>query len=264
MYAWWSWRFAQHFNYVEQVLLLFNMHSVNYVRQIEIYTGEPRVPDSSISEDWNCYCQIKFRQYWFKQEVKHYGLRSIKSFIIFEIRKNCLISGRSFLLYQFTKRFCSNSSAISLLLTSYKILSNILHSRLSQYVDEIIGHHQCGFQRNRSTTDHIFCIRQILEKNWDYSASIYQLFTDFKEAYDSVRREVLYSTLIRFGVPMKLLKLIKICLNYKYSEVHRRKHLSDNFLIQNGLKQGDALSPLLFNFALLWLRGSRKTRWDWN
>jgi hypothetical protein len=53
---------------------------------------------------------------------------------------------------------------ISLLSTSYKILSNILLSKLSPYVDEIIGDHQCGFRRNRSTTDQIFCIRQILEK----------------------------------------------------------------------------------------------------
>jgi hypothetical protein len=35
-----------------------------------------------------------------------------------------------------------------------------------------------------------------------------------------------------------------------YSKLRIGKHLSDNFLIQNGLKQGDALSPLLFNFAL--------------
>jgi hypothetical protein len=41
-----------------------------------------------------------------------------------------------------------------------------------------------------------------------------------------------------------------MCLNKTYSKVHIGKHLSDNFSIQNGLKQGDALSPLLFNFAL--------------
>jgi hypothetical protein len=49
---------------------------------------------------------------------------------------------------------------------------------------------------------------------------------------------------------MKLVKLIKICLNETYSKVRIGKHLSDNFPIQNRLKQGDALSPLLFNFAL--------------
>jgi hypothetical protein len=41
-----------------------------------------------------------------------------------------------------------------------------------------------------------------------------------------------------------------MCLNETYSKVHIGKHLSDNFPIQNGLKQGDPLSPLLFNFAL--------------
>jgi hypothetical protein len=41
-----------------------------------------------------------------------------------------------------------------------------------------------------------------------------------------------------------------MCLNETYSKVHIGKHLSDNFPIQNGLKQGDVLSPLLFNFAL--------------
>jgi hypothetical protein len=41
-----------------------------------------------------------------------------------------------------------------------------------------------------------------------------------------------------------------MCLNETYSKVHIGKHLSDSFPIQNGLKQGDALSPMLFNFAL--------------
>ncbi|KAJ4449447.1 hypothetical protein ANN_00846 [Periplaneta americana] len=66
------------------------------------------------------------------------------------------------------KTNCGNFRGISLLLTSYKILSNILLRRLTPYVDEIIGDHQCGFRRNRSTIDQIFCIRQIMEKKWEY------------------------------------------------------------------------------------------------
>jgi hypothetical protein len=49
---------------------------------------------------------------------------------------------------------------------------------------------------------------------------------------------------------MKLVKFIKMCLNEIYSKVRIDKHLSDSFPIQNGLKQGDALSPPPFNFAL--------------
>jgi hypothetical protein len=66
-----------------------------------------------------------------------------------------------------------------------------------------------------------------------------------------VKREVLYNILIQSGVPLKLFRLIKGCLNEPYnSRVRIDKHLSDNFAIQNYQKQGDALSPLLFNFAL--------------
>jgi hypothetical protein len=57
------------------------------------------------------------------------------------------------------KTGCNNYRGISLLSTSYKILSSILLSMLSPYVDEIIGNHQCGFRHNRSTTDQIFFIR---------------------------------------------------------------------------------------------------------
>jgi hypothetical protein len=50
-------------------------------------------------------------------------------------------------------------------------------------------------------------------KKWEYSETVHQIFIDFKKAYDSMRREVLYNILIEFGVPMKLVRLIKMCLN---------------------------------------------------
>jgi hypothetical protein len=50
-------------------------------------------------------------------------------------------------------------------------------------------------------------------EKWEYNETIDQLFIDFKKAYDSVRREVLYNILIEFGIPMKLGRLIKMCVN---------------------------------------------------
>jgi hypothetical protein len=79
---------------------------------------------------------------------------------------------------------------------------------------------------------------------------VHQLFIDFKKAYDSIKREVLYNMLLEFGIPKKLVRLIKMCLNETYSQFRIGKLLCDKFPIQNGLKHGDALWPLLFNFGL--------------
>ena len=79
---------------------------------------------------------------------------------------------------------------------------------------------------------------------------MHHLFIDFKKAYDSVRREVLYNSCMEFDIHMKLVRLIKMCLTESCSRVGVGKNLSDMFHISNGLKQGDVLLPLIFNFTL--------------
>jgi hypothetical protein len=98
-----------------------------------------------------------------------------------------------------------------MLSNSYTILSNILLSNLTPYADQIIGDLQCGFRHKRSTTDQILCIRLIWKKKWEYNGTAYQLFIDFKKAYDSARREVSHNILIEYGITRKLVGLIKMC-----------------------------------------------------
>jgi hypothetical protein len=73
---------------------------------------------------------------------------------------------------------------------------------------------------------------------------------DFKIFYDSVSREVMYNILTEFVLHMKQATLIKMCLNETYVKVRIGKYLSDTFSVQNTVKQRDALSTLLFSFAL--------------
>jgi len=58
-----------------------------------------------------------------------------------------------------------------------------------------------------------------LRKKWEYNEAVHQLFMDFKKAYDSVRTEVLYNILIEFGIPKKLVRLVKMCSTETYSRV---------------------------------------------
>jgi sorting nexin-29 len=131
---------------------------------------------------------------------------------------------------------CNNYQGISLLSAAYKSSSNILLARLTPYVNEIMRDHHRGFHHNRSATDHVFYIHQILEKKWEYNWIVPQLFIDFKKACDPVKREVLYNILLEFGVPEKLVRLIKTCLNETYRKVCVGRLLSDTFPVQNGLK----------------------------
>jgi hypothetical protein len=75
----------------------------------------------------------------------------------------------------------SNYRGISLLSSTYNILSYILLSRLTPNAEGINEYHQCGFGCNRSTADHIFGICKILQKKSEYNEVVPQLFIDFKK-----------------------------------------------------------------------------------
>jgi len=84
---------------------------------------------------------------------------------------------------------CSKYKAVTLLNVTYKRLSGILYNRLTKYAEGILGYYQRGYRVNRSTTDHIFTIRQTQEKAYQYNIHIDNLFMDFKQAFDSNNRE---------------------------------------------------------------------------
>jgi hypothetical protein len=150
---------------------------VGGVRQTEMHTAETFVPHSCASEAEVAIGKLKtYKSSGVDQlpaELIHAGGESLRS----EIHKLLkLIWNKEELSHKWkelivvsihkksNKTDCSNYRGISLLSTSYKILSNILLTRLTPHADEIIGDHQCGFRHNRSMTDHISYIRKILDK----------------------------------------------------------------------------------------------------
>ena len=58
---------------------------------------------------------------------------------------------------------------------------------MTPFTNKIIGEHQCGFRKNRLTIDHVFSVRQILEKKWEYNNEVCQLFIYFEKAKDSLK-----------------------------------------------------------------------------
>jgi hypothetical protein len=161
-------------NFINQLL---NVHGVHDVRQVDIHTAHPSVQEPSLVEMEIPIGKLKsykspgtdhilaelikaggetvcseihkpLRSVWNKEELP----QQWKESIIVPVHKKV------------DKTVSNNYRGISLLSTAYKILSNILLTRLTPYVNEIIGDHQCWFRHNRSTKDQTFYIRKILEK----------------------------------------------------------------------------------------------------
>jgi sorting nexin-29 len=106
---------------------------------------------------------------------------------------------------------------------------------IEPYVEEIIGDYQCGFRKGRSTTDQIFCLRMILEKACEYKVDIHQLYIDYKQAYDTINRAELVEILKEFGMPVKLVRLVKMTLVNTNIKVKIQGKLSPSFERTNGL-----------------------------
>ena len=173
------------------------MHGVKDVGQAEIHTTQPLVPEPSVSEVELAIDKLKSHKSPGIDQIPAELIKAGGRTICFEIHKLITSIWKKEKLPEEWKELnilpihkkgdktdCNNYRGITLLPTTYKILSNILLSRLIPYAKEIIGDHQCGFRRNRLTIDHIFCIRQMLQEKWEYNEEVHQLFIDFKKAYD--------------------------------------------------------------------------------
>jgi hypothetical protein len=68
-----------------------------------------------------------------------------------------------------------------------------------------------GFRPNRSTIDNIFIVRQIYEKCCEFNIDIYNIFVDYTQAFDFVKRSQIIYCLKNYNVPFKLIRLIVVC-----------------------------------------------------
>jgi hypothetical protein len=133
---------------------------------------------------------------------------------------------------------------------AYKILSNIILGKIKPYVGKVMGDYQNGFRDGRSEIENIFALKIINKKLWEYNQHVQYLFIDFQKAYDPIHRDTLWKCMKEFKITTKLINMFKICAQKTRSAVRIEGTLSSFFENETGLKQGDPLSPILFNLAL--------------
>ena len=109
---------------------------------------------------------------------------------------------------------------------------------------------QAAYRPNRQTQDHICTLRTIIDKTIERNKELYIAFMDISAAYDNVHRVDVWNLLKELKIP----KMLRVAIENVYTTVYGRVRLngkeSELFKWTKGLKQGDSLSPLLFNLVM--------------
>ena len=135
---------------------------------------------------------------------------------------------------------------ITLLSHVLKLLERILDRRIRGTVEPEIGEEQQGFRGGRGTADGMFALRQLVEKRLEMQRRMALGFVDLEKAYDTVPRELVFATLRWMGVPEAEVRLVEGIYDGTKARVVVDSGLSSEFGVGIGLRQGSALSPLLF------------------
>ncbi len=141
---------------------------------------------------------------------------------------------------------------IALAPVSYKLYCSVLNDRLTTWAEynEILNDKQNGFRRGRSTVDHIGSLTSIIETRKLMRKPTYVCFIDFKKAYDRIDRSTLWKRLADNGVNGKMLLALKSLYTDVRCCVRINRLCTSWFSVNQGVKQGCLLSPILFNLFL--------------
>ena len=161
--------------------------------------------------------------------------------------------------------YCKNWRGITLLATASKVLSKIILDRMKAALDSLLRDEQAGFRQERSCTDQIATLRIIIEQSLEWNTGLYLVFVDFEKAFDSVDREVIWQILWHYGVPEKIVNVIRCFYSGFECQVIHDGFLTEPFQVRTGVRQGYLLSPLLFLVVLDWVTREAYGAWkNWH
>lgn len=146
------------------------------------------------------------------------------------------------------KKNPANYRGISLLDTIMKLFTGIIADSICDLVP--INEQQQGFRKKRSTTDAIYVIRQIIEKAIEFNNPVFMCFVDLIKAFDKIKLSDVTNILKEPNVPLKIIRLIEELNIETFTKIRTGGKLTENIPVNTGVKQGDSLSPTLFNLVM--------------
>ena len=145
-----------------------------------------------------------------------------------------------------------NYRGISLLSCVGKMYSSLLSDRILSYCElcNILVDEQNGFRKNRSCNDHIFSLSSIIRNRLNNGKPTFAAFLEMEKAFDKVDRNLLLLRLLQYGIDDKMYYSIKNMNGDNIARVEVNNLFTDWFNVSSGVRQGDNLSPVLFNLYI--------------
>ena len=145
-----------------------------------------------------------------------------------------------------------NYRGITILSCFGKLFTCILNNRLFNYLEclGLLCEEQAGFRKGYGTVDHIFNLKCLIDMYLFRRKKLYCAFVDYRKAFDSVNRVLLWQKLLRNGIDGKILIIIQNLYKKAKSCVRDGNNFSEYFVSNVGVRQGENLSPLLFSVFL--------------
>ncbi|CAH8469006.1 unnamed protein product [Schistosoma turkestanicum] len=148
---------------------------------------------------------------------------------------------------------CENYRGITLLSIPGKVFNRVLLNRMKDFVDAQLRDQQAGFRKDRSCTDQIATLRIIVEQSIEWNSPLYINFIDYEKAFDSVDRKTLWRLLRHYGVPEKIVNIIRNSYDGFNCKIVHGGQLTNSFEVKTGVRQGCLLSPFLFLLVINWI-----------
>ena len=146
------------------------------------------------------------------------------------------------------KKLPSNYRGINLLSTTLKLTTKVITTKINDLT--CLADEQQGFRSGRSCTDAVFVIRQITEKSIEYNKPAYMCFIDLEKAFDRVQLRDVVHLLYNRQIPHNLVKTIQNIYEANQIQAKINGVLTEPINVGCGIRQGDSLSPLLFNIIM--------------
>ena len=146
------------------------------------------------------------------------------------------------------KNSLSSYRCINLSSCMEKLLTKIINTRITRWFEDnqIINVEQTGFRKGNSVLDNVLLLQEIIQIQKNRKAPLYVCFVDFSKAFDSISLGLLKNKLRDVLPESKLLSLIIRLLDNKTYKILYDGKESESFQLQNGIPQGDSMSPTLF------------------